>query len=101
MIRLSGEADLTTVAELSELVTAQLSAGARRLVIDASELGFADVASVRVLLLAAKALRKRGGGLVLLHPQPALARVMEIMDANQLITIGGETEVTPNPKRYA
>jgi anti-anti-sigma factor len=94
----SGETDLTTVAELSELVTAQLSGGTLRLTIDASGLSFADSASVRVLVLAARTLRQRGGGLVLLHPQRGLARMLDIMGADQMITIRGETEVRPEPE---
>lgn len=87
VITLSGEVDLSTIAELSELITAQLSAGTRELTIDVAGMSFADSASMRVLMLAAMTLRKRGGGLVLLRPQPALARLLDIMDAGQVITI--------------
>jgi anti-sigma B factor antagonist len=87
VIMLSGEVDLSSVAELGELVTAQLSGGTLHLTIDVSGLTFADSASVRVLMLAAATLRKRGGGLVLLRPQRALSRLMEIMDASQVIVI--------------
>ena len=76
---MSGETDVTTVAELSELVTAQLSRGTLHLTIDASGLRFADSASVRVLVLAAGTLQQRGGGLVLLRPQRVLAQMLEIM----------------------
>ena len=61
---LSGETDIATVAELSELVTAQLAGGTVHLTIDVSGLSFADSASVRVLVLAARTLKERGGGLV-------------------------------------
>jgi anti-anti-sigma factor len=98
VITLSGETDVTTVAELSELVTAQLSGGTLHLTIDASGLSFADSASVRVLVLAARTLRQRGGGLVLLRPQRVLARMLEIMGADQMIVIRGETEARPEPK---
>jgi anti-anti-sigma factor len=97
VIVLSGESDLSTIAELSELITAQLCGGTQHLTIDASGLGFADSASVRVLMLAAVTLRKRGGGLVLLRPQSAITRVLEIMDADQVITTRGGAEVTPKP----
>jgi anti-anti-sigma factor len=95
VITLSGETDMTTVAELSELVTAQLSGGTLHLTVDASGLSFADSVSVRVLVLAAKTLRQRGGGLVLLHPQRVLTRMLEVMGADQMITIRGETEARP------
>jgi anti-anti-sigma factor len=98
VIMLSGETDVTTVAELSELVTAQLSGGTLHLTIDASGLRFADSASVRVLVLAARTLQQRGGGLVLLRPQRVLVQMLEIMGAGQMIMILGETEARPEPE---
>ena len=90
VITLSGEVDLSTIAELSDLVTAQLAGGTVHLTIDVSGMSFADSASMRVLMLAAMTLRKRGGGLVLLRPGPALARLLDIMDADQVITVQGQ-----------
>jgi anti-anti-sigma factor len=98
VITLSGETDVTTVAELSELVTAQLSGGTLCLTIDASGLSFADSASARVLVLAARTLQQRGGGLVLLRPQRVLAQMLEIMGADQMITIRGQAEARPEPE---
>ena len=95
---LSGEADITT-AQLSELVTGQLAGETQHLMIDASGLSFADSASTRVLVLAARTMRQRGGDLALLRPQQALARMLEITGADQVITIRGETQVIPGPGR--
>jgi anti-sigma B factor antagonist len=94
LIMLSGETDIATVAELSELVTAQLAGGTVHLTIDVSGLSFADSASVRVLVIAARTLKERGGGLVLLRPQHGVARMLEITGADQMITVRGEAEVT-------
>jgi anti-anti-sigma factor len=98
VITLSGETDVTTVAELSKLVTAQLSGGTLHLTIDAAGLSFADSASVRVLALAARTLQQRGGGLVLLRPQRVLTRILEVMGVDQMITIRGQTEIRPEPE---
>jgi len=98
VITLSGETDVTTVAELSELMAAQLSGGTLHLTIDASGLRFADSASARVLVLAARTLQQRGGGLVLLRPQRVLVQMLEIMGADQMITIRGHTESRPEPE---
>lgn len=98
VIVLSGEADLTTVAQLSELVTGQLSGGTRYLMIDAAGLRFADSASIRVLLLAARTLKGRGGGLVLLRPQRPVTRVLTLLGADGMITVKGEAEGTPEPE---
>lgn len=97
VITLSGEVDLSTITELSDLITAQLAGGTVHLTIDVSGMSFADSASMRVLMLAAMTLRKRGGGLVLLRPQPALVRLLDIMDADQVITVQSQAGVIPEP----
>jgi anti-sigma B factor antagonist len=101
VIVLSGEADLTTAAQLSALITAQLAGGTRQLTIDVSDLWFADSASIRTLLLAARTLRERGGSLVLLRPQKPVARVLELTGAEQMFTIREETYGEPGPQTQA
>jgi anti-sigma B factor antagonist len=91
VVTLSGEADVTSAGRLSEFLAAQMPAGARDLVVDVSGLSFADSASVRVLVLTGKALRKRGGRLVLLRPQPPVARVLELTGADELLAVRGST----------
>jgi len=89
VVLLSGEADLASARELSELLTAQLAGGVQRLMVDLSGLRFADSASVRALVLAGKTLRERGGALVLARPQRAVARVLELMGVDQLLVVQG------------
>ena len=84
---LSGETDLMSARQLSELLTAQLAGGARYLTVDVSGLRFADSASVRALVLAGKTLRERGGSLVLVRPQSAVERVLDLMGVTELLTV--------------
>ena len=98
VIVLAGEADLTCAEQFGELLTGQLAGGTRRLTIDVSGLRFADSASIRALVLAAKTLKERDGSLVLLHPQRPVARVLALLGADQMITIRGGTEATPGPQ---
>ena len=97
LITLSGEADITNAAELSELITAQLSGGTRHLAIDAAGLAFADSASVHVLLAAARTLNERGGGLLLLRPQRPITVVLQLTGVGELITIRDEASAEPGP----
>jgi anti-anti-sigma factor len=89
---LAGEADLMSAARLSEVLAAQLSGGAQHLSVDLSELRFADSASVRALVLTARTLRERGGTLVLLRPQPPVARMLELMGVTELLDVQGTAE---------
>ena len=59
VVTLSGEADLSTAAELSEVLTRQVSSGSQYLTVDISELSFAGSASVRTLVLAGRAMKDR------------------------------------------
>src|SRR6185437_6267217 len=87
IVALSGEADATTATELRETLATQLANGARLLTVDASGLKFLDSASLRVLILAARALKGRHGRLVFARPQPLVARLLEITGADRLLEV--------------
>lgn len=91
VIVLAGEADLTSAEQLEALVAGQLAEGTRQVTIDVSGLRFADTASIRTLVLAARTLTERGGRLVLLDPQKAVARVLALLGADQMVTIQRKT----------
>ena len=87
VVALSGEADAATAAELRETLATQLDTGARQVTVDASGLSFLDSASLRVLILAARAMRGRHGTLVFARPQPIVARLLEITGADRLLDV--------------
>jgi anti-anti-sigma factor len=97
----SGEVDLTTVAQLSALLSAQLSDRTRELTIDLPGLCFADSAPIRALVLAAKMLKERDGSLVLLHPQRPVAKVLALTGARQMFTIRGMPRSEPGQEGSA
>ena len=97
VIMLSGEADIASAVQLTELIGRQLNAGALHLTINASGLSYVDSMAVQVLVVAAKILRARGGDLVLFRPQRQVARTLTLMGADQVITIRRALEVAPQP----
>ena len=99
VLTLSGEADLTTVAELTEALTAQLADGARHMTVDLTRLRFADSAVIRALVLAGRTLKQRGGGLALAHPQPVVARALSLLGVDQAIEIRDGTTAGADPDR--
>ena len=99
VLTLSGEADLTTVAELTEALTAQVANGARHLTVDLSRLRFADSAVIRALVLADRTLKQRDGGLALAYPQPVVARALSLLGVDQAIEIHDGMSAAPDPDR--
>lgn len=92
LVLMAGEADVTSAAELRDLLVSRTWMIGLRVTIDASELTFIDSWATHVLVVTAKRLRDRGGELVLLHPQEAVARVLGMMGADQVITVVGRPE---------
>src|SRR5215831_10466381 len=72
VVALAGEADVTTVPELTAALTAQVASGVQHLTVDLSGLRFADSASISVLISASHVLRTTGGTLALSRPQPTV-----------------------------
>ena len=92
---LAGEADFTSITRLDEALTAQISGHAVQLTIDASNLRYADSASMRTLVIAAMKARTQAGSVTLLDPQPAVARMLNLLCIDEMFSIGrraaGET----------
>jgi anti-sigma B factor antagonist len=87
VIRLSGEADLSTLGQLRDALNEQISGGARQLIIDLSGLRFADSGSIRALTDAHLALKAQGGTLELVHPQQNVTRILVLLGIDQVLTI--------------
>ena len=87
VVVLCGEADATTAASLREMLAKLLETGVRLVTVDASGLSFLDSASLRVLVLAARALQGRHGTLVFARPQPLVVRLLEITGADSLLDV--------------
>lgn len=87
LVALAGECDLQTGRKLRDVLTSEVSRGARRLILDLSALGFMDSTSMQVLLSVRTVLHVRGGAMALVAPQPVVARILELTGADQLIPV--------------
>jgi anti-anti-sigma factor len=87
LIVLSGAAEFSNITQLIDVISSQLSEGVRRLVIDTSGLRFADSTSIWFLLLTARTMKTLGGSMVLIRPQPAVVRALNLVDTEQIITV--------------
>lgn len=101
VLKLSGEADITTRAQLEEALSVQIAVGVRVLTVDLSELRFADSATIGALSGAARALKALGGQLDLANPQPALSRMLSLLGVDQVLTVRHDADPDPEPEPSA
>jgi anti-sigma B factor antagonist len=94
VLTLSGESDISVVAELAAALAVQVDAAPRHLTVDLSGLTFADSATISALIEASRALRARGGTLELARPRPVVARTLELLGVNEVLQVRGEAGAT-------
>jgi anti-anti-sigma factor len=82
-----GEADAAAAPLVSHALTQASTYGHRRIAIDLVDLEFIDTQCLSILFDAHELLRARGGDLVLLSPQPAVRRLLDILQRQDLIEL--------------
>jgi anti-anti-sigma factor len=92
LVTLAGECDLHTSRQLRDVLTSEVSRGARRMIAELSQLSFMDSTGMQVLLSVRTVLNVRGGSLALVSPLPVVARILELTGADQYIPVYGSLE---------
>jgi len=81
-ITLSGRLDSNTAPELDEVLNGILTnTTIARLTFDLGQLVYLSSAGVRCFVRARKAIEPRGGNVVIVNPQPAVRKVLDIVKA--------------------
>lgn len=83
---LKGRLDIPGAAKI-EMGFNVLAGSNRGIVVDMSDVTFVASLGIRVLVLGAKALQRRGGALVLLNPLPDVEAVLETTGITDLLPI--------------
>ena len=85
-LALSGRLDTTTAPEL-EAALADVSSGAKELVLDMNELAYISSAGLRVILKAQKLMLGVGGTMKLIHVSETVQEVFDITGFSDFLTI--------------
>jgi len=87
VVTLAGESDVYTYDQLRGALETEAGRGVALLVVDLAGLEFMDSTGVQVLLDVRVLMHDRGGKLVLARPQNTVARVLNLVGADQLIPV--------------
>jgi anti-sigma B factor antagonist len=91
VVRLAGEADVTTTA-LADVLAAETAKKPRLLLVDVSELTFIDSAALEEFSRANRRLRADGGRLALVGPTGPVARIIELTALDQVFPVYASVE---------
>ena len=92
VIALAGESDVYTYDQLRGALESGAARGVSLLIVDLSALEFMDSTGVQVLLDIRVMMSNRGGKLALASPQNTVARVLDLVGADQLIPVYASVE---------
>ena len=84
MVHLRGEVDMSTVAEVRDSIEPFL-APSQTVVLDLSEVTFADSSLLNVLVQARGELSKAGGSLLVRNPSPSARRLLTLAELDDLV----------------
>ena len=87
VVALTGESDVYTYDQLRGALETEATRGVALLIVDLSGLEFMDSTGVQVLLDIRVMMNDRGGKLALAQPQNTVARVLNLVGADQLIPV--------------
>lgn len=78
VISVGGELDLETAPQLQAQISALMSEGARRFVMDLSDVTFCDSTGLSVFVRTKNSSDQNGGDILLAGPQPGVKRILQI-----------------------
>ena len=89
VVAVAGDLDAVTVPQFRDELMRQVPAARPRLVVDLSGLHFMDTSAVHVLVSVNNRVMDRGGLLVVAGAPPAVARVLSLAGADQVMPVAG------------
>lgn len=101
VLALSGEADLATAPPIGDRVRELLAAGARRLQLDLTDLGFMDSTAVGVLLRARRDSESAGVTFDVVCPDGPARRVLHLLGLLPTFGLSGAAERGLDPASIA
>lgn len=84
LVTVAGDLDLDSGAQLGQMLRGAADDGALQLIVDVSQVAFADSSGLGVLLAALRRARAHDGDLVLVGPGPGLEATMRATATEQL-----------------
>ena len=87
MIKLIGKLDIFGTGEIETKFTGYCSGDNVRVIVDLSEVSFLASIGIRLLMLTAKSVNKRGGKMVIVNPIPDVQHVLEVTGIPAIIPI--------------
>ena len=92
VVSVTGEIDLFTAPEFKQRMSAPIDAGRSNLVVDLSRTTFIDSSSLGVLIGAHRRLKLRGGSLVVVCDDEAIAKTFKITGLDGVFTLAPTIE---------
>jgi anti-sigma B factor antagonist len=87
MIKLIGKLDIIGTGEIETKFTGHCAGEKVRVIVDLSEVSFLASIGIRLLMLTAKSVTKRGGKMVIVKPIPDVQHVLEVTGIPAIIPI--------------
>ena len=87
VLDVAGEVDLSTAPALRARIDDVVASGGRRLVVDLADVSFMDSSGLSVLVSGFKGMREAGGGMAVVCPNAAIAKIFSITGLDRVFPV--------------
>lgn len=87
ILQLDGRMDIEGSEQISLQLTTATAGDNVRAIVDLSGVDFMSSIGIGIVVRAAQAVRRRGGNMVMLSPQPVVRLILEKTNINRIITM--------------
>jgi anti-sigma B factor antagonist len=87
LIQLIGKLDIVGTGEIETKFTGYCAGDNARVIVDLSEVNFLASIGIRLLLLTAKSVARRGGKMVIVNPIPDVQHILEVTGIPAIIPV--------------
>ncbi len=93
---LKGELNNQTSGQLNQAISTMLDAPVKALVLDMKEISFISSTAIGVIVKTRNALKQKGSDLTMVHIQPQVKRVFDIMQLTPILKVCEDQEELDN-----
>lgn len=92
VVRVTGRVDASVAVQFEDVLRKQVETGHAHLILEMDGTDYISSAGVRTLISAQKALKARGGGVILAQPSERVKEVLAIAGLDVLFQVYADTE---------
>jgi len=94
VVRIAGELDMADADQVGDVLTEAVDSGKPTVIVELSDLKFADSSAIKAILIGAQAADERGVTYELVNPRGLVKRLLEVTGLDQALLVTHDSDAS-------